>query len=215
MMGKNLNYAYPRKFAEGGDVQGYLREGIQLVEHNGKMVPADAVAALKAAVGLSGADDSPEVLRYDVNGDGRTTAHDAVQFLKYAQQEGYDDNAAFFQNFYGTPTFSETPSATPTPQTTPVIPPTATMPSLNLGMGNVAGVFTDNPPSPTAGQDAYQQFTVGANPQIASLYTPPQQQGLGSLMDNPLVQQSNQSLTNPYLQSSAPTQSVFQRPPGG
>ena len=42
MMGKNLNYAYPRKFAEGGDVQGYLREGIQVVEHNGKMVPAES-----------------------------------------------------------------------------------------------------------------------------------------------------------------------------
>ena len=300
MMGKNLNYAYPRKFAEGGDVPRYTeaehaaaqqaaqqaileaagpeaeyrRPGVEFVEHNGKMVPADALRALQGAVGLHGDRDSAENLRYDVNGDGRLTAHDASQFLKYGMLQDYSDNADFFSSFYDTnsapgltfggggggsgdgrpdstvynpdqitsvtqgslgfsgnpehfsttpaptppdytvpftPTFTTPPTATPTAQTTPQLPPTATMPDLGLSMGNVAGAFTDNPPSPTAGQDAYQQYVVATNPQIASLYTPPEQQGLGSLMDNPLLQSS----TNPYLQSSAPTQSVFQRPPGG
>ena len=285
MMGKNLNYAYPRKFAEGGDVPRYTeaehaaaqqaaqqaileaagpeaeyrRQGIEFVEHNGKMVPADALRALQGAVGLHGDRDSAENLRYDVDGDGRLTAHDASQFLKYGMLQDYSDNADFFSSFYDTnfvpdrpappppspfgtgtdtttytppagtatppvatatppdytapftPTFTTPPTATPTAQTTPRLPPTATMPDLGLSMGNVAGAFTDNPPSPTAGQAAYQQYVVATNPQIASLYTPPEQQGLGSLMDNPLLQSS----TNPYLQSSAPTQSVFQRPPGG
>ena len=285
MMGKNLNYAYPRKFAEGGDVPRYTeaehaaaqqaaqqaileaagpeaeyrRPGIEFVEHNGKMVPADALRALQGAVGLHGDRDSAENLRYDVDGDGRLTAHDASQFLKYGMLQDYSDNADFFSSFYDTnfvpdrpappppspfgtgtdtttytppadtatppvatatppdytapftPTFTTPPTATPTAQTTPRLPPTATMPDLGLSMGNVAGAFTDNPPSPTAGQAAYQQYVVATNPQIASLYTPPEQQGLGSLMENPLLQSS----TNPYLQSSAPTQSVFQRPPGG
>jgi len=285
MMGKNLNYAYPRKFAEGGDVPRYTeaehaaaqqaaqqaileaagpeaeyrRPGIEFVEHNGKMVPADALRALQGAVGLHGDRDSAENLRYDVDGDGRLTASDASQFLKYGMLQDYSDNADFFSSFYDTnfvpdrpappppspfgtgtdtttytppadtatppvatatppdytapftPTFTTPPTATPTAQTTPRLPPTATMPDLGLSMGNVAGAFTDNPPSPTAGQAAYQQYVVATNPQIASLYTPPEQQGLGSLMDNPLLQSS----TNPYLQSSAPTQSVFQRPPGG
>ena len=288
MMGKNLNYAYPRKFAEGGDVPRYTeadhaaaqqaaqqaimeaagpqaeyqRPGVEFVEYNGQMVPADALRALQGAVGLYGDRDSAENLRYDVDGDGRLTAHDASQFLKYGKLQDYSDNADFFNAFYDTnfvpdrpapppppsstsspfgtvtdtttytppdqtapvqtatppdytvpftPTFNTAPTATPTAQTTPRLPPTATMPDLGLSMGNVAGAFTDNPPSPTAGQEAYQQYVMATNPQIASLYTPPQQQGLGSLMDNPLLQ----STTNPYLQSSAPTQSVFQRPPGG
>ena len=285
MMGKNLNYAYPRKFAEGGDVPRYTeaehaaaqqaaqqaileaagpeadyrRPGVEFVEYNGKMVPADALRALQGAVGLHGDRDSAENLRYDVDGDGRLTANDASQFLKYGMLQDYSDNADFFSSFYDTnfapdrpappppspfgtgtdtttytppadtatppvatatppdytapftPTFTTPPTATPTAQTTPRLPPTATMPDLGLSMGNVAGAFTDNPPSPTAGQAAYQQYVVATNPQIASLYTPPEQQGLGSLMDNPLLQSS----TNPYLQSSAPTQSVFQRPPGG
>ena len=285
MMGKNLNYAYPRKFAEGGGVPRYTeaehaaaqqaaqqaileaagpeadyrRPGVEFVEYNGKMVPADALRALQGAVGLHGDRDSAENLRYDVDGDGRLTANDASQFLKYGMLQDYSDNADFFSSFYDTnfapdrpappppspfgtgtdtttytppagtatppvstatppdytvpftPTFTTPPTATPTAQTTPRLPPTSTMPDLGLSMGNVAGAFTDNPPSPTAGQAAYQQYVVATNPQIASLYTPPEQQGLGSLMENPLLQSS----TNPYLQSSAPTQSVFQRPPGG
>ncbi|NCW69192.1 MAG: hypothetical protein EBV86_11600 [Marivivens sp.] len=205
MMNKSLSYAYPQRFAEGGaalpgldtydqNQVAYMR---QLTDAMGGEFSDDDIAQLMRYGFGSREQVSMDLAKRVMPGDasGQTSILDAMGIVGQ-----YDPNQTY---------------TNPAIETTTGLPPTPPMPDLNLGMGNVASAFSDNPPSPTAGQDAYQQFTVTTNPQIASLYTPPEQQGVGSLMDNPLVQQSNDSLTNPYLQSSAPTQSVFQRPPGG
>lgn len=109
IVGGDLDYSYmaPRQEAAPSPVpqaSPYRREGVEFVEYNGQMVPKDALNALQGAVGLLGDSDSAEVMRYDVDGDGRVTAGDALAFLKYGSQEGYSDNADFFSNFYGSNT---------------------------------------------------------------------------------------------------------------
>ena len=50
-------------------------------------------------------------MRYDSNNDGEITSSDALGFLKYAEQQNYDDASGFMGNFYA----SELPSQGPTP----------------------------------------------------------------------------------------------------
>lgn len=123
----------------------YRREGVEYIEHNGQMVPKDALNALKGAVGLLGADDSPDVLRYDVNGDGRVTAGDAVQFLRYASMPDYSDNAEFFNSFYA----QEAPAPTVfDPQSAVYTPPESTaVPSIipNTPINVFGGIDYTNP----------------------------------------------------------------------
>lgn len=110
MMNKSLNYAYPRKYAEGGEVpqtNTFVRDGVEFVEHNGQMVPKEALAVLNMAVGLRDED-----MRYDVNNDGRIGAGDAIEFLRYAKIEDYNDDSGFMSQFYDQGAAAENPTYT-------------------------------------------------------------------------------------------------------
>jgi len=110
MMNKSLNYAYPRKYAEGGEVpqtNTFVRDGVELVEHNGQMVPKEALDVLNMAVGLRDED-----MRYDVNNDGRIGANDAIEFLRYAKLEDYNDDSGFMSQFYDQGAAAENPTYT-------------------------------------------------------------------------------------------------------
>lgn len=99
----------------------YRREGVEYVEHNGQLAPKDAIDSLKMAVGLLDED-----LRYDVNGDGRITAGDAVQFLRYGVMPDYSENTDFFSSFYAkeapAPTVFDPQSAVYTPPESTAVP---------------------------------------------------------------------------------------------
>jgi hypothetical protein len=110
MMNKSLNYAYPRKYAEGGEVpqtNTFVRDGVEFVEHNGQMVSKEALDVLNMAVGLRDED-----MRYDVNNDGRIGAGDAVEFLRYAKLEDYNDDSGFMSQFYDQGAAAENPTYT-------------------------------------------------------------------------------------------------------
>lgn len=110
MMNKSLNYAYPRKYAEGGEVpqaNTFVRDGVEMVEHNGQMVSKEALDVLNMAVGLRDED-----MRYDVNNDGRIGAGDAVEFLRYAKLEDYNDDSGFMSQFYDQGAAAENPTYT-------------------------------------------------------------------------------------------------------
>ena len=85
----------------------YLGAGVNLVEdQRGEMVPQAVQDVLQMAVGSQDPD-----MRYDSNNDGEITSSDALGFLKYAEQQNYDDASGFMGNFYA----SELPSQGPTP----------------------------------------------------------------------------------------------------
>ena len=110
MMNKSLNYAYPQKYAEGGEVpqtNTFVRDGVEFVEHNGQMVSKEALDVLNMAVGLRDED-----MRYDVNNDGRIGAGDALEFLKYAKLEDYSDDSGFMSQFYDQGAAAENPTYT-------------------------------------------------------------------------------------------------------
>jgi len=89
-------------------IEPYRREGLEYVEHNGNMVPKEALDALKMAVGLKDVD-----LRYDVTGDGEISSRDALGFLKYGTFEDYGQDTDFFTDFYGTGTAAPEPEQNP------------------------------------------------------------------------------------------------------
>ena len=85
----------------------YLGAGVNLVEdQRGEMVPQAAQDVLQMVVGNQDPD-----MQYDSNNDGEITSSDALGFLKYAEQQNYDDASGFMGNFYA----SELPSQGPTP----------------------------------------------------------------------------------------------------
>ena len=89
-------------------IEPFRREGVEYVEHNGKMVPKEAVDALKMTVGLIDED-----LRYDINGDGQISSNDAIGFLRYGALEDYGSDTDFFTDFYGTGTAAPEPEQKP------------------------------------------------------------------------------------------------------
>jgi len=135
------------------DQGGFRREGVEFVEYNGQMVPADSVRALRGAVGLEGDRNSAENLAYDVDGDGRLTSADALAFMKYGTQEDYTGNSDFFSNFYGGQQEEDTmlppltkPERTPIDKPAPYLPPGT--PKTTPPIPTVTEPFTQITPIP-------------------------------------------------------------------
>tara|TARA_R100000995_G_scaffold84863_1_gene65324 strand:+ start:4798 stop:8193 length:3396 start_codon:yes stop_codon:yes gene_type:complete len=74
----------------------FRREGVNYVEHDGKMVPEEVKNGLEMLVGLRDTD-----LSYDVNGDGKVDMNDILGFIRYGTGLSQDEaTETFMQNFY-------------------------------------------------------------------------------------------------------------------
>lgn len=174
MMNKSLSYAYPQRFAEGGAAL----PGLDTYDQN----QVNYVRNLTEAMGGGFSDDDIAQLMRNQFGSGETVSMDLATRLMPGRESGQTsilDAIGTVGSYDANQTYTKP----------------------GIAIGDVAGAFqATGPQSPAAPSGGTSVFDVSTS------YTPPTQTqaGVGSLMQNPLVQSG-------ALLSSQPTNSVFSR----